>query len=345
MEAVEKRINLGKVKASALGIGISLFSIFLIFKITGASISSTLSLLYRCNMKFIAVAFVLHFLFWILWAVRLKFLSSLIKQNIDFIYALKTTLASLFLAAITPSSAGGEPLRVKMLTRKGAAVGSASAIVLAERVLDSLFFVIALPIFLLISRFPVGFGFEAGITFTFVLFLFIAFLYSTLKKPERIRKFSILIKKFLKKFISEEKAENIRNKLENELFSFREALVELVKAPSLYMLFLIFLTSIIWISEFLVPSAILLALNEDPVVLLSLTAQLILVIVSLIPLTPGSSGIAEGGMVYLYSDFVKSYVLGVLVATWRFITYYTSLIVGFIINILIIKPSINLNRK
>jgi len=96
-------------------------------------------------------------------------------------------------------------------------------------------------------------------------------------------------------------------------------------------------TALIWFPEFLVPSAVLLALNQDPAFLLSITAQFILVIVSLVPLTPGSSGIAEAGMVYLYSKFVPQSVLGILVAIWRFITYYTNLFVGLIVNVKLLK--------
>ena len=102
----------------------------------------------------------------------------------------------------------------------------------------------------------------------------------------------------------------------------------------------IVLTALIWFSEFLVPSIILIALNQDPFYLLSITSQLILVILSLLPLTPGSSGIAEAGMGYLYSKFIPHHVLGVLVALWRLVTYYSNILAG-LIAIKVIKSSID----
>ncbi|MEM2086719.1 MAG: flippase-like domain-containing protein, partial [Archaeoglobaceae archaeon] len=55
---------------------------------------------------------------------------------------------------------------------------------------------------------------------------------------------------------------------------------------------------------------------------------LIIVVISLIPLTPGSSGIAETSMAYLYSNFVDLSILGSLVAIWRLITYHMTIILS-----------------
>ena len=89
-------------------------------------------------------------------------------------------------------------------------------------------------------------------------------------------------------------------------------------------------TIILWACEFLIPSVLLVGLGRNPSLISSITAQIIVSLISLAPLTPGGSGIAEVSMSYLYSMFVPSYLLGVLVGLWRLITYFTNLTAGAI---------------
>ncbi|HIP63495.1 MAG TPA: flippase-like domain-containing protein [Archaeoglobus profundus] len=323
-------------KSIALSLAISLVTILIIFKLTETNV--TWQMISQVNWKYLILALFLHFLFWFFWGLRLKTLASLLNTNISLRFAVEVSIASMFLAAITPSSAGGEPLRIKMLKDQGTSLGSATAIVLAERMLDAIFFVIALFIFLIASGFAIGFGIKVGLTFTLCLAGFILFLCIMVRNQEIVNRISNLIYKIISR-INRDKARDIAEKIKDELNIFRNSIIELIKnnkriLPS------IFLTALIWFSEFLVPSIILIALNQDPFYLLSITSQLILVILSLLPLTPGSSGIAEAGMGYLYSNFIPHHVLGVLVALWRLVTYYSNILAG-LIAIKIIKSSIN----
>ena len=69
-------------------------------------------------------------------------------------------------------------------------------------------------------------------------------------------------------------------------------------------------------------------MGSDPSLLSSITAQIILVIIGLLPLTPGGSGVAELSMSYLYSMFVSPTLLGPLVILWRITTYFSNIVVG-----------------
>jgi uncharacterized protein (TIRG00374 family) len=322
------------VKHMLIGLIVSVVTIVVIFKLTETNV--TWKVIFRADWKFLAVALLLHVLFWVFWGVRLKMLTSLLKADIPLSYALEVSIASTFLAAITPSSAGGEPLRIKMLADRGVALGSATAVVLVERLLDAIFFVTSLAVFLTISGFATKFGVEIGAMFSACLIGFIAFIYFIVKDSSNIDRFSGWLYAKIKR-MGEDRAKAIANRVKEELKMFRTAMVEMVKNPVDRILLVAFLTALIWFAEFLVPSAVLLSLNQNPAFLLSITAQLILVILSLIPLTPGSSGIAEAGMVYLYSKFVPQHVLGVLVALWRFVTYYTNLFVGLMVNVKLLK--------
>jgi hypothetical protein len=318
------------------GILISIASILVIFKLTETSV--TWDVISQAKPELLVLAFMLHAFFWLFWALRLKLLFSFLNHRISVAYALDTTLASMFLAAITPSSAGGEPVRVKMLVDKGAHIGSASAVVLAERLLDAIFFIAALAIFMLLSGFSTKFGLKVGIVFFASLVIFIAFLYTGIKKPERTDRLVDKCYPALKKILKEEKTERVCNYIKKELRLFSDALLELANSHK-RLTTVILLTAAIWLSEFLVPSVVLMSFNQSPFVLYSITSQLIIVIVSLVPLTPGSSGIAEASMFYLYARFVTAHTLGVLVGVWRAVTYFSNLIVGFIITAKVLKSS------
>ena len=311
----------GRVRRVIVASTISIAAIVIIFKFTETNI--TWKAISQANIWLLFIGLLFHGFFWIFWALRLKLLTSLLDHSVTFIHSLRTTLASNFLAAITPSSAGGEPLRVKMLSDAGMSYGSATAVVLAERLLDAIFFISALPVFLLISDFSIGFGLKVGAIFLVFLMLFIVFLRELLKRPDRIERLLTWAKR-------KSGDGRIIRAIEREVWMFRDAAIELAKDSKAHLFALFTITALIWLSEFLVPSFLLLSLGQNPSFLYSVTSQLIIVIISLIPLTPGSSGIAEFSMSYLYSQFVSQHVLGILVGLWRGITYFTNLIVGAI---------------
>ncbi len=313
-----------------IGIAISLITILLIFRFTNVDIS--LDVLKNLDLRFLSIAFILQASFWFLWALRLKLISKLLGNNLDLSYSFEITLSSMFFAAITPSSAGGEPLRVKLIGDRCGSYGLATAVVLIERVLDGAFFAISLPILVIITGFFTKLGFRISIVFSILLILFLISLYVLLKDPSRIRCMINCFGSLMGRIIGE-RATRITEKMIKEAENFREALIEMIKAQKSQSAVIFMLTVIMWILGFLIPSFILMSLREDPSFLLSITSQVIIVVVSLIPLTPGSSGIAEASMAYLYSEFVPHRILGVLVAIWRTITYYLNIVVGSVVSI------------
>ncbi len=133
------------VRAAVIGILVSIVVTAIIFKYTESEL--TWSAIKRANWLLLFAAFLLQVSFWLLWALRMKLLSHYLGYHISFFHSLEITMASMFTASITPSSAGGEPVRVKMLSDRGVEVGTSAFIVLAERILDSMYFSTALPVF------------------------------------------------------------------------------------------------------------------------------------------------------------------------------------------------------
>jgi hypothetical protein len=208
-----------------------------------------------------------------------------------------------------------------MLADDGMSYGSATAVAVGERLMDSVFFVAALALFLMASGFFTGFGLEIGAIFLVILVLFLTFLWQLVVRPERIARLLEWIKK---------KTGNrpIVLSIEREVWLFRDAGIQLAGEILHRMPVMAAVTTLIWMCDFLVPSALLVGMGAKPNFLLSITAQIILAIIGLLPLTPGGSGVAELSMSYLYSMFVSPVLLVPLVVLWRLITYFFNIVVG-----------------
>ena len=145
-----------RILAMIISIAKSIVTIAAVIKYTGST--ATLAAISRADLRFVVLALALHTSFWIFWAIRLQYLTSLVTNKVSFGIALKATLASSFLSAVTPASAGGETMRVKVLNDGGVSCGCGTAVILAERLLDSFFFLVSLLILLTLTDFTRGFG-------------------------------------------------------------------------------------------------------------------------------------------------------------------------------------------
>jgi uncharacterized protein (TIRG00374 family) len=69
--------------------------------------------------EFFIVAVLFNILGWVIWGARLKILSNAIDPNVHISLweSTKIVIANKFLAGITPSAAGGEPIRIISSTK------------------------------------------------------------------------------------------------------------------------------------------------------------------------------------------------------------------------------------
>ena len=91
------------------------------------------------------------------------------------------------------------------------------------------------------------------------------------------------------------------------------------------------ITILFWCTGFMIPSMILLGLGLEPFFIESYAAQVLLLIIVMMPTTPGSAGVTEGGVIVLYGVLIgtgEGSLIGVFVILFRFITYHMNLIAG-----------------
>lgn len=330
----------------SLTISIAIIIVIFYFTIDADTISQLTST--KIRYEFFILAILLNILYWVLWGARLKVLANAMdkKVKIGLWESTKIVIANLFLACITPSMAGGEPVRVHLLKKDGMSLGCSTAAVLGERLLDAIFVLSVLPVaaFLFkdkLSGYPgahyINIGLWIGVV-VFILFL-LFFLYSIIR-PEKIKAFLIYIGRKLSRVSKKKETENkLVRRISKEVDDFQKGMfcfsgekIALLKAGILTILF--------WSTGFMIPSMILLGLGKDPFFIESYAAQVLLLVIIMMPTTPGAAGIAEGGIYILYGALIgtgESSLIGVFVILYRFISYHMNLIAGALFQYRIFK--------
>ncbi|WNY22822.1 hypothetical protein MmiHf6_01070 [Methanimicrococcus hongohii] len=330
-----------------ISLAISLISaVAIIFLTTDAE---TIESLKQIRLEFIIGALLLQILSYILTARKTKFLLRSLGYQIRTRHAFENVLTGILLASLTPSSVGGEPVRILLLRKNSKVpVGKATAVIFMERFLDALFFLICLipSLFILRSflRNEGGNGIWGIDTLLYIgiicLFLILAVLIYAIIRPEFAKKMIRKILIFTEKKAPEKYKPKINKMIftsENEIDLFRSSFKRFLSVGKLNLIVAVFYTVIYWLVHFSVLWLILLGLNVHPNLQLLFATQVVLAIIMIIPATPGASGISEIAAYTLFSLFVPASVLGVTVIAWRAITYYVNIAAGALASLKVIR--------
>ncbi len=309
--------------------------------------AKTLDNLSKVSIKyeFFAVAILLNFFYWILWGARFKILANTMdkKVKIGWFESTRIVIANLFLACITPSMAGGEPVRIHLLNRDGMSLGCSTAVVLGERLMDAIFILFLVPIALFIFKDVRDLGFiSLGLTIGVIVFvlLLILFIYAIVK-PDKTKAFLITLSKKFRRFSKKKESESkIIRKINSEVDNFHKSMHSFSDDNRKSLILAGFLTVLFWSSGFLIPSMILLGLGLPPYFIESYAAQVLLLVIIMMPTTPGSAGVTEVGIYGLYGVLIgtsSATLIGVFIVLYRFVTFHMNLIAGAIFQYRIFK--------
>jgi uncharacterized protein (TIRG00374 family) len=238
--------------------------------------------------------------------------------------------------------AGGEPVRIHLLHKNGMSIGGATATVVGERMFDAIFVLISVPFALFLFKEIIEVeAVRNGLYIGMALFgmLLILFVY-TLKNPEKIKSLLIFIDKLFRRVTrrkSQEKNKKLIKKIIREVDNFHESIFFFITKRRKECLMIGIITVLFWSTGFMIPSLLLLGLGSNPMIIESYAAQVLLLVIVMIPTTPGSAGIAEAGTGLLYAPLIGRPILGVFVFFFRIITYYMNLVAGAIFQYKIFK--------
>ena len=271
--------------------------------------------------------------------IRIRVLSD---NDLTWRQAFRVIMLWEFTSAITPSTVGGTAVAVVFLHKEGMTVGRSTAVVLATSFLDELYFVIMLPLILLLVGKKALFITSlqgTGASFLNDLILFSAIGYSIILiwvvlvgyglfiNPEAIKK--LIIKIFSLPVIRRWHDAAVR--AGDDIV---ESSHELRKRNFSFWLKATIATFLSWTARYWVVNAILVAFFVINDHFLIFARQLVTWIMMIISPSPGGSGFAELILGRYISDLIPvdpliagSIAIAIAII-WRIISYYPYLIIG-----------------
>jgi len=244
-----------------------------------------------------------------------------------------------FASSITPSVVGGSAIALYIVNKEGINMGRTTAVVLITSLLDELFYILMVPIIIILAGYKNVFFRDSGFAlfnadmgmfgifitgYIFIIILQVIIIYGIFINPRGVKWMLIHISKlpFLRKW---------RNKAAETGDQIITTSKELRGKSLLFWAKAFVATAFSWTARFWVVNAMILgfiAVNDH---LLIYGRQLVMWVILLISPTPGGSGVAE----YIFTDFLGEFIpLGLspaLALLWRLLSYYPYIILGAIV--------------
>ncbi|MFN8776180.1 MAG: YbhN family protein [Flavobacteriales bacterium] len=246
-----------------------------------------------------------------------------------------------FASAMTPSVVGGSGIAMFILNREGINMGRSTAITFVTAMLDELFYIIMVPVVLILigsaSLFPETwagdtFGTNSVKALFWIGYFFIVFL--TLMIALGIFLFPGLFKRLLQRITSFRLLKRFRRRatqVGNEIVLTSQ---ELRGKPFGYWFKSFSATVVSWSARFLTLNFILLIFTPNfyRADLFShlevMGRQLVMWVIMLISPTPGGSGIAELALAKFFDYLMPAGLLAIVAIIWRLMTYFPYLFAG-----------------
>ena len=322
-----------------ISIGFSLVVLIVILYFTINE--NTIQYLKKINPWFLLLAFLTHIMTMCFWAMRVKKMSGSLGYPIKFFYSLNLVFANLLAAAVTPAQAGGEPVRVHELYKANVPLGDATAIVIMERVLDGIALagLAAFAMFALTEQWK-SLGAISEVM-VFITWIFVAgclvLFYLAIRRPDVMKRVADRAARFFTRKWEPARVTELLERIEKEIANFHAAVLKFVRTAKSGLAWGMVFTLLYWVSEIVTASLILMGLGQPPLFFESFVIQLILAILMMLPLTPGSSGIAEVGATSMYALFIPASIVGIFVVIWRIVLYYFNIALGIVSSLIIVR--------
>lgn len=276
-----------------------------------------------------------------MYVLRIKHLTD---KKLNFKQSFFTILIWEFSSAVTPGGVGGSPVAIYVLNKQGIDSGKSTAIVLITTLFDELFFVFAVLVLSLIWGWQLyipaqncytvaGFNlFEqkyllwtlfAGV---YLFLLFVSFIMFLVIFTQNKWANHLLLKLSKVSFLAK-----WQRKIVNLMHSFEQAKLHFQNKSVSYWVKTFLFTALSWSARFmLIPALFLLLGGSTSDVFLIFSQMFAIWMLLLLPISPGSSGIAEYALFSYGCVYLSSELLSILVLLWRLSSYYIYLLLGFI---------------
>lgn len=272
-------------------------------------------------------------------AIRQTTMASAIRQRLSLGASGKITLLGDFACTVTPSRLGGDPARLYGLVRERISWGHASVLLAGEFVTSIVFLLSVLIVVTFwgdhgaadnvapMSLFPTLWPIALALC-SFTIGGHVVFRYApAIERWCRYLLHLALIRRLLK----EPRCDRAEQRVGIALQEFRSSTSLLLSQGK----GLFFLSGVAALGHGLLRFAVLPVLAAGLGLDVSLKTLVIWQLIAFYGLSfapiPGGSGTLEVGFILFFSPFVPSQKLGLLLAAWRFFTYYLYLVVGGVV--------------
>ncbi|HRZ41395.1 MAG TPA: lysylphosphatidylglycerol synthase transmembrane domain-containing protein [Bacteroidales bacterium] len=281
----------------------------------------------------IAIAILLQGIRDFAYMVRIRFLTD---GQLTWRESFEVVMIWEFASSVTPSIVGGTALAFIILYREGFSAGRSTAVVMVTAMLDELFYIITVPIVLLIAGsdsfhldsgnlpwqigtrgiFLIGYGFLCLLTLTILAGIFIS--------PQGFKKVltSIFRIRFLRRW------QGPAGKMGDEIIVTSR---DMRSRKWDFWLKAWLITFFSWTARFMVVNALISGVNPVKDHFLLYGRQLVMWVILLISPTPGGSGTAEFFFPLFLGDFIQQGSADLVALFWRLLSYYPYLIAGSLI--------------
>jgi glycosyltransferase 2 family protein len=241
-----------------------------------------------------------------------------------------------FASCVMPSVVGGSTVATFIINKEGIPLGKSLAYVMVTAMLDNLYFVVAAPIVILITRgqvfpevagmsFSVSSSLEVAFIVSYALIGLYAFMmvYALFFKPQAVKR--LLLRLTSLPLLRRWRQSAFKHGNELVLASYQ------IKGKGWkYWWHAGLSTAFVWTARYYVVSCIIaaflhLSANEH---LLIFARNFVWKVVLLVAVTPGGAGIVEGTFNMFFQDFITPSLLVLILLFYRIVTYYLYLVLG-----------------
>ncbi|MDF2700026.1 MAG: hypothetical protein K0Q49_1582 [Haloplasmataceae bacterium] len=317
---------------------ISILTILFIYKQFNLNGQASFNIMEIYSFDVLIQLFILLIIYFLLDTLRFYYILRTLNIKINFLYMIKLAFINIFVSNVTPFASGGGFAQIYFLTKKGVAVGHSTAAASIRTILPIFFFFIASPFILMLnadirSILPNNLIISIMLILIFLVSIFLSI--KVIKDTKIIKKYIYLFTKFLKNknMMSEKFKKRIIKTLFIEIDRFAYSVKLFFTGNPKYIMSSIFCTICFLISLFMFPVILYHGLNYNELTVTSIMSmQVLITFLTYFAPTPGATGIAEGGFVTMFQNFVvnPNHLLS-LTFSWRFFTIYIGLIIGLIL--------------
>lgn len=254
---------------------------------------------------------------------RLVKLAEIAGEYLSFFQALRVVCSNYFGALLTPGATGGAVAQVLFLRYAGVSTGKATVLVLVRTILSILFLIVSLPFVVYIEPALVPWLSPHAMAIAAVALATLSIGGMLLIRTSCVRR-SLL-------FLVGRFSLSMRRRVWR-MYRDMQAAVNMLSSAPIGMIKVFIDTGLSLLALYSIVPALFMGLDIPinwPVVL---GRMIFLNLLLYFAPTPGGIGIAEGGFVFLFSDFVPAGTVGVLAVVWRIFAEYLPFVVGLYVS-------------